>query len=265
MALLTEALRGEGAVLVDEAGERFMVGRHPDAELAPRDVVARAIWARLQAGGRVYLDATAAVGASFPERFPTVFDLCLEDGIDPRTQPVPVAPAAHYHMGGVATDLDGRASLPGLWAVGEVSCTGVHGANRLASNSLLEATVFGQRAGEAVRAAGAPPVEATAAFAAPDPGPVPGDQGGVVSELRRTMWQGVGVVRDGPGLAAALERLEDLARRLPPGASEARNMMEAGGLIARAALARTESRGAHYRSDYPEPDPAWEGPLREEP
>ena len=265
MALLTEALRGEGAVLVDEAGERFMVGRHPDAELAPRDVVARTIWARLQAGGRVYLDATAAVGASFPERFPTVFDLCLEDGIDPRTQPVPVAPAAHYHMGGVATDLDGRASLPGLWAVGEVSCTGVHGANRLASNSLLEATVFGQRAGEAVRVAGAPPVEATAAFAAADPGPIPGDQGGVVGELRRTMWWGVGVVRDGPGLTAALERLDDLARRLPPGASEARNMVEAGGLIARAALARTESRGAHFRSDYPEPDPSWEEPLREEP
>ena len=264
MALLTEALRGEGAVLVDDAGERFMVGQHPDAELAPRDVVARAIWARLQTGGRVYLDATAAVGASFPERFPTVFDLCMEEGIDPRTQRVPVAPAAHYHMGGVATDLDGRASLPGLWAVGEVSCTGVHGANRLASNSLLEATVFGHRAGEAVRAAGAPPVEATAAFAAADPGPVPGDQGGVVSELRRTMWQGVGVVRDGPGLTAALERLEGLARQLPLGASEARNMVEAGGLIARAALARTESRGAHFRSDYPEPDPAWEGPLREE-
>ena len=155
MALLTEALRGEGAVLVDETGERFMVGQHPDAELAPRDVVARAIWARLQAGSRVYLDATTAVGAVFPERFPTVFDLCLEDGIDPRVQPVPVAPAAHYHMGGVATALDGRTSLPGLWAVGEVSRTGVHGANRLASNSLLEATVFGQRAGEAVRAADA--------------------------------------------------------------------------------------------------------------
>jgi len=265
MALLTEALRGEGAVLVDDAGERFMVGRHPDAELAPRDLVARVIWARLQSGSRVYLDATGAVGASFPERFPTVFDLCVEDGIDPRTQPVPVAPAAHYHMGGVATDLDGRASLPGLWAVGEVSCTGVHGANRLASNSLLEATVFGQRAGEAVRAASAPPVEATAAFAGPDPGPRRGDLGGVVGELRRTMWQGVGVVRDGRGLTAALDRLDDLARRLPPGASEARNMVEAGRLIARAALARTESRGAHYRSDYPEPDPAFDGPLREGP
>jgi L-aspartate oxidase len=257
MALLTEALRGEGAVLVDDTGDRFMVGQHPDAELAPRDVVARAIWARLQAGSRVYLDATAAVGASFPDRFPTVFDLCLEDGIDPRTQRVPVAPAAHYHMGGVATALDGRASLPGLWAVGEVSRTGVHGANRLASNSLLEATVFGQRAGEAVRSAGAAPVEATAAFAAADPGPVPPDLSELVAELRRTMWEGVGVVRDGPGLTTALERLEDLARRLPPGASEARNMVDAGRLIARAALARTESRGAHYRSDYPATDPAW--------
>ena len=257
MALLTEALRGEGAVLVDDTGNRFMVGQHPDAELAPRDVVARAIFALLQAGGRVYLDATAAVGASFPERFPTVFELCLEDGIDPRTQLVPVAPAAHYHMGGVATALDGRASLPGLWAVGEVSRTGVHGANRLASNSLLEATVFGQRAGEAVRAADPAPVEATGAFAAADPGPVPADLGELVSELRRTMWEGVGVVRDGPGLTAALEHLAGLAARLEPGASEARNMVDAGRLIARAALARTESRGAHYRSDYPAADPAW--------
>ena len=257
MALLTEALRGEGAILVDDTGSRFMVGQHPDAELAPRDVVARAIWARLQAGHRVYLDATTAVGASFPDRFPTVFDLCLEDGIDPRTQAVPVAPAAHYHMGGVATGLDGRASLPGLWAVGEVARTGVHGANRLASNSLLEATVFGQRAGEAVRAAAPAPVEATAAFAAADPGPAPGDLSALVAELRRTMWEGVGVVRDGPGLTATLERLAGLAGRLEPGASEARNMVDAGRLIARAALARTESRGAHYRSDYPATDPAW--------
>ncbi|MBN2112977.1 MAG: L-aspartate oxidase [Acidimicrobiia bacterium] len=257
MALLTEALRGEGAVLVDDDGRRFMVEVHPDAELAPRDVVARAIWARLQAGGRVFLDATAAVGASFPERFPTVFSLCLEDGIDPQTQPVPVAPAAHYHMGGVATDLEGRTSLPGLWAVGEVSCTGVHGANRLASNSLLEATVFGHRAGQSVRAAAAPAVEATAAFAAADPGPAPGDVSGPVADLRRTMWDQVGLVRNGGGLTSALEHLDELALLLPFGASEARNMVDAGRLIARAALARPESRGAHYRSDFPAPDPAW--------
>jgi L-aspartate oxidase len=258
MALLTEALRGDGAILVDDHGNRFMPSCHPDAELAPRDVVAREIWTRLQAGTRVYLDATAAVGAAFPERFPTVFDLCMEDGIDPRVEQVPVAPAAHYHMGGVATDLDGRASLPGLWAVGEVSCTGVHGANRLASNSLLEATVFGQRAGEWVRAADAPPVEATAAFAAADPGEDPGDLSAVVADLRRTMWEKVGVVRDGAGLGSAVEHLDGLARRLPPAASEARNMIDAGRRIAAAALARTESRGAHYRSDYPAASPAWE-------
>jgi L-aspartate oxidase len=258
MALLTEALRGEGAVLVDDSGERFMVEEHPDAELAPRDVVARAIWRRLQGGHRIFLDATAAVGDDFPRRFPTVFGLCLEDGIDPRRQPVPVAPAAHYHMGGVVTGLDGATSWPGLWAVGEVARTGVHGANRLASNSLLEATVFGERAGRAVLAAAGPPVSAEAAAAtAGDPGESPGDMGGLVADLRRTMWEGVGVVRDQAGMVKALEHLEALARRLEPGASEARNMVDAGRSIARAALVRTESRGAHFRADYPQPDPAW--------
>jgi len=255
--LLTEALRGEGAVLVDESGERFMVGEHPDAELAPRDVVARAIFRRRQGGGRVYLDGTRAVGESFPERFPTVFELCMEEGIDPRREPVPVAPAAHYHMGGVAADLDGCSSLPGLWAVGEVARSGVHGANRLASNSLLEATVFGQRAGEAVRSATLAPVDEGAAGSAPDPGLAPGDTAPLVRELRRVMEERVGVLRDGPGLAAGLEAIEALAARLEPVASEARNMIEAGRLIAGAALARTESRGAHFRSDYPEPDPSW--------
>lgn len=258
MPLLTEALRGEGALLVDEAGERFMVTEHPDAELAPRDVVARAIFRRRQGGGRVYLDATRAVGHSFPERFPTVFELCMAEGIDPRRQPVPVAPAAHYHMGGVAAALDGRSSLPGLWAVGEVACSGVHGANRLASNSLLEATVFGQRAGEAVRGAALDPVGEEAAALARDPGAAPDGTAPLVAELRRVMEERVGVVRDGPGLAAGLESINTLAGRLPPVACEARNMIEAARLIARAALARTESRGAHFRSDYPEPDPAWE-------
>ncbi len=258
MPLLTEALRGEGAVLVDGSGERFMVGEHPDAELASRDVVARAIFRRRQAGGTVYLDATKAVGQSFPDRFPTVFELCMEDGIDPRREPVPVAPAAHYHMGGVAADLEGGSSLPGLWAVGEVARSGVHGANRLASNSLLEATVFGQRAGESVRRAAPEPVdEASAVAAAADPGPAPGTTARLVEELRRTMDERVGVVRDRAGLVAALETIEALAARLDPVASEARNMIDAARLIARAALVRTESRGAHFRSDYPGPDPAW--------
>ncbi|HET7041406.1 MAG TPA: L-aspartate oxidase, partial [Gemmatimonadales bacterium] len=126
MPLLTEALRGEGAVLIDERGDRFMLIEHPDAELAPRDVVARAIWRQLIAGHRVFLDATRAVGEEFPEYFPTVFHLCQEHGLDPRTQPIPVAPAAHYHMGGIAVDENGRTSLPGLWACGEVTATGAH-------------------------------------------------------------------------------------------------------------------------------------------
>ena len=261
MPLLTEALRGEGAVLVDGSGERFMLGEHPDAELAPRDVVARAIFRRRQDGGSVYLDATS-VGASFPERFPTVFELCMEEGIDPRREPVPVAPAAHYHMGGVAADLDGRSSLPGLWVVGEVARSGVHGANRLASNSLLEATVFGQRAGESVRATRPAPVDETRALeAAAVPGPVPAAEvtDPVVTELRRVMDERVGVVRDRAGLAAGIEVVEALATRLEPVASEVRNMVDAARLIARAALVRTESRGAHFRSDYPAPDPAWVG------
>ena len=151
MPLLTEALRGEGAVLIDDQGLRFMMGEHPDAELAPRDVVARAIWKQSMAGHGVFLDAREAVGEEFPEHFPTVFHLCQEHGLDPRTQPIPVAPAAHYHMGGIAVDDNGRTSLPGLWACGEVTATGAHGANRLASNSLLEALVFGARVADDLR------------------------------------------------------------------------------------------------------------------
>ncbi len=157
MPLLTEALRGAGATLVDEEGRRLLVDAGPQAELLPRDVVARALWSALASGRRALLDAREAVGESFPERFPTVFESCRRHGLDPRLEPIPVAPAAHYHMGGVDVDLDGRTSVPGLWAAGEVACTGVHGANRLASNSLLEALVFGARvAGEPRRGAAAP-------------------------------------------------------------------------------------------------------------
>ena len=137
--LATEALRGEGAVLIDATGARFMTRYHPDAELAPRDVVARAIHAEREAGRGAFLDARAAVGARFPKEFPAVFAACMAGGIDPRTQPIPVAPACHYHMGGIATDAEGRTSLAGLYAAGECASTGVHGANRLASNSLVEA------------------------------------------------------------------------------------------------------------------------------
>ncbi len=258
MPLLTEALRGEGAILVDDSGERFMPRQHPDGELAPRDVVARAIWHRLAMGRRVFLDATEAVGSRFPDRFPTVFGLCLEEGIDPRIDPVPVSPAAHYHMGGVVTDLDGRASLPGLWAVGEASRTGVHGANRLASNSLLEGLVFGGRAGRSVRASDAAPAARVDLLrAAVDPGPEPADASDVIEVLREVMWDRVGVVRHGEGLRVALETIDRLVDKLEPGVSEASGMLTSARLIATAALARPESRGGHSRDDYPRTDPAW--------
>jgi L-aspartate oxidase len=356
LPLLTEALRGEGAVLIDDRGTRFMSEEHPDRELAPRDVVARAVWRRLAAGRQVFLDARAAVGERFPERFPTVYALCRQRGLDPRREPLPVAPAAHYHMGGVAVDANGRTSLPGLWACGEVAATGAHGANRLASNSLLEALVFGARVAADLRGGGPPSgggepwvaaegeelwsvaeKEAWAAGAGREPLPAPG-RGAAISEpgesmepresgepgepaaplaisescgaweaweasaepaasealtesaarpegaaviesapaelalaVRRLMWERVGLVRDEGGLRSALRDLERLAARCrgprgcgrgQDGASavafgEARNLLATGRLVAAAALARRESRGGHFRSDYPAPDPSW--------
>ena len=151
--LATEALRGEGATLIDAHERRFMKSVHADAELAPRDVVARAVHRQIKTGQGAFLDARASVGKAFPDRFPAVFAACMGGGIDPRVTPIPIAPAAHYHMGGIATDLTGFTGVPGLWAVGECACTGVHGANRLASNSLLDGLVFGRRAAEALREA----------------------------------------------------------------------------------------------------------------
>lgn len=275
MPLLTEALRGEGAVLLDAAGHRFMVAEHPAAELAPRDVVARALHQRLAAGVRVFLDARRAVGEAFPRRFPSVFALCREHGLDPRREPIPVAPAAHYHMGGIDVDLWGRASLPGLWACGETASTGAHGANRLASNSLLEALVFGGRVAADVRRNLPSPVAAARALAAvpaalplPEAGawgggrrwPVDGE--GVVAAVRRLMWERVGLVREARGLAAALSRLEELAAAHPGLAGEARNLLFAARLVTAAACERRESRGGHYRADFPAPDPAWARRLR---
>jgi L-aspartate oxidase len=259
LPLLTEALRGEGAVLLDGHGRRFMLDEHPDAELAPRDVVARAIWKRLVEGDRVVLDTRGAVGESFPERFPRVFELCREHGLDPRTEAMPVAPAAHYHMGGIWVDSDGRTSLPGLWACGEVTATGAHGANRLASNSLLEALVFGARVAEDLRTVPVRPVRAASLRIAS--GSERGRHGGRDEELtaavRRLMWEKVGLVRDEAGLASALADLDRLAARYPEAAGEARNLLAVARLVTAAALARRESRGGHFRSDLPAPDPAW--------
>jgi L-aspartate oxidase len=248
--LLSEALRGEGAVLVDDRGERFMVRAHPDAELAPRDVVARAIWYQQARGRRTFLDATQAIGNAFPQRFPTVWRHARDAGFDPRSDPLPVTPAEHYHMGGIATDSHGRASLPGLWAVGEVAATGLHGANRLASNSLLEAMVFGAAASRSVMAG--PPVTtplagikiAAGAFAAAD-----GEDAAPLNAIRRLMWERVGLVREQQGLGGAIA---ELARMHRPGLSTAsRNALLVCRLIASAAMKRAESRGAHWRSDYP--------------
>ncbi|ATQ41544.1 L-aspartate oxidase [Caulobacter mirabilis] len=237
--LATEALRGEGAVLVNGLDESFMAAYHPAAELAPRDVVARAIHAEIAAGRGAFLDARQAVGDHFPTEFPGVFAACMSAAIDPRSQLIPVAPACHYHMGGVATDAQGRTSLDGLFAAGECASTGVHGANRLASNSLLEAAVFGVRAGEAAR-------EATPAQARVQPArPLPDLKGAALLTLRRAMSADAGVVRDAQGL----ERLIDTVDGLKAAHGEG-PILTTASLVARAALERRESRGGHYRADF---------------
>jgi L-aspartate oxidase len=239
--LATEALRGEGAKLINADGTPFMARYHAAAELAPRDVVARAIAAERRAGRGAFLDARAAVGEAFPHEFPAVFAAAMAAGLDPRRQPIPVAPAVHYHMGGIETDLAGRTSLPGLFAAGECAATGAHGANRLASNSLLEAAVFGARAGRAAAAAGDPgtaPLPAVPAPELPD---------AALQSLRRAMSRDAGVVRDAAGLtrlAAEIDALEAAHGRALP--------LVAARLVAEAALARRESRGAHFRTDYPQ-------------
>ena len=253
LPLATEALRGEGAALVDAGGRRFMRDLHPDAELAPRDIVARAVFAEWRAGRRPMLDTREAIGAEIDARFPTVAACCRALGIDPVSEPIPVAAAAHYHMGGVAVDEAGRTSLPGLWAVGEVSSTGLHGANRLASNGLLEALVYGRAAARDIAAAlGAPGPAAEAYFSLPAGSVAPPP--GAVAALRETMTGQVGVSRSAEGLRAALGAIAALEA-----GSESpvfRAMTAAATLIAAGALARAESRGGHYRTDFPEANPA---------
>jgi L-aspartate oxidase len=254
--LATEALRGEGAILIDRDGRRFMPDYHRDAELAPRDVVARALAAEIAAGRGAFLDARAAVGAAFPVKFPTVFETCTSAGIDPREQPIPVAPAQHYHMGGVLTDANGRTSIDGLWACGEVASTGVHGANRLASNSLLEAVVFGARIAQDIQGLLPSPKVALWSVHRNVDEPELGSRAEtrVIDLVRRTMTDRVGVVRDAAGLGAALDLFEDLAGH--PHDAATLNALTAARFVAAAALAREESRGGHYRSDFPAADPA---------
>jgi L-aspartate oxidase len=255
--LLTEALRGEGGRLRNASGERFMQRYHPLEELAPRDIVARSIVAEMQRTGspHVFLDMTHLPAEHVKARFPRVHETCLRYGVDITRDLTPVHPAAHYAMGGVRTDLEGRTSLPRLFAAGEVAATGVHGANRLASNSLLEALVFGARAGRKMRE------WAGARILQPPSLPPPEFPDISEEELRRLAWENCGILRSGEGLAAALDRVESVPMRPCPYPNRAlfelRGMREIVRLIARCGLARKESRGAHYRTDYPEKNPAY--------
>jgi L-aspartate oxidase len=254
MPLLTEALRGEGALLVDAHGRRFLPQYHPMAELAPRDIVARAIFWQYDRGlGGAYLDASSIV--DFADRFPTVNAHAHSVGLDPAEHLLPVSPAAHYYMGGIDTDANGRTTVPGLWAVGECSSTGAHGANRLASNSLLEGLVFGARvAADVIGAQAEPEGETRAPKEAFD---LPLVAGPALEDLRQIMWDRVGLVRTGSGLWEARNALLDLdpvLRRTISG----RVAVELSLMVILASLRRSESRGGHYRADYPEPDPMQE-------
>ncbi len=239
--LATEALRGEGAILRDGSGEAFMARYHEKAELAPRDEVARAIDSEIKAGRGAFLDATVAVGEAFPAHFPTVFAACMAAGIDPRIKPIPVAPAAHYHMGGVVADAWGRSTLDGLSVCGECASTGAHGANRLASNSLLEAVVFAARIAERLKSADLGEALASEGNVPQD---LPGER---LQSLREDMAHYCGVVREADGLRTVLDRIDAAEGEHGP----ARALI-ASRLIAGAALAREESRGGHFRSDYPD-------------
>lgn len=237
LPLISEAVRGEGAVLVDGEGRRFMADV-PGAELAPRDVVARAIHAEIARGRKVYLDARGLCNGAFAERFPAIDAICRTFGVDPSRDPIPVRPAVHYHMGGLATDLSGRTTVPGLWAVGEVASTGLHGANRLASNSLLEAAVMAPRVADSVAGA---PARGSAHYAAPavDTGDA------ALEQVRRIVGRDLALIRDEAGLTRAVTQLLPLADTSDPAL--------VGLTMAVAAFDRRESRGAHWRSDYPAP------------
>ncbi|MEH1017387.1 L-aspartate oxidase [Micromonospora sp. CPCC 206060] len=263
--LVSEALRGEGAHLVDADGKRFMLGQHELAELAPRDVVAKGIHRVLLATGadHVFLDARHLGGEFLARRFPTIVASCLAIGVDPAVDLIPVAPAAHYASGGVRTDLHGRTSIPGLYACGEVACTGVHGANRLASNSLLEGLVFSRRIAEDI-AVGLPEQQ--------QPAPTGAWLGGagwvtpaeVRAPLQRAMTRGSGVLRSADTLTAAAGVLADLGtgRGTPGTASwEATNLMTVASALVAAAYARQETRGCHWREDFPAADDRWRGHL----
>ncbi len=266
--LLSEAMRGEGAVLRNAQGDRFMLNVHPEAELAPRDVVSRAIMTEIRASGRdeVFLDLRHLKAGFVQKRFPRIYETCLSYGLRADRDLLPIHPAAHYMMGGVRSDTDGRTSLPGLFACGEVACAGVHGANRLASNSLLEGVVFGKRAGNSARE------QLSRPFNAPDslfrsfvkkPASSAelsaGEIGAARKAIQRVMWEHVGIIRDAEGLESAANELRKLSWledtvTADAHALETRNIFYTAAAILYAAKMRTESRGAHFRADFPSRD-----------
>jgi L-aspartate oxidase len=257
--LVSEALRGEGAHLLDEDGKRFMVGQHELAELAPRDVVAKGIYRAMRASGagNVWLDARHV--PDLATRFPTITASCLAAGIDLTVELIPVAPAAHYASGGVRSDLHGRTSIPGLYACGEVACTGVHGANRLASNSLLEGLVFARRIAEDI--AGGLPAQADPVLPEAGGSLVPAD---IRHPLQQAMTAGAGVLRSAESLAGTGRALSGLA--IPGGRPytaswEAANLLTVASALVAAAAQREETRGCHWREDYPDASDGWRGHL----
>ena len=278
LPLLTEALRGAGAVLLDQSGQRFMAAEHEDAELAPRDVVARAIQQRTLSGQAVYLDLRPVINSGQTTLFPQALDAARDAGLDPAAEPLPITPAAHYHMGGVQVDRDGRTSIDGLWACGEVATAGIHGANRLASNSLLEGLVYARKVAKDIckqsarkwegvhRSPEIPSINST---------PTPDELNMMFDTVRRTMSVFVGISRSADGLESALAILIKQDRQLQKASSkhpgtnvathesllgyyEIRNVVLVARLVTLAALQREESRGAHYRDDYPGIRSAWE-------
>ncbi len=278
LPLLTEALRGAGAVLLDQSGQRFMIAEHEAGELAPRDVVARAIQHRTSSGQAVFLDLRHIIDSGQATLFPQALDAARKAGLDPASQPLPVTPAAHYHMGGVQVDRDGRTSINGLWACGEVATTGIHGANRLASNSLLEGLVYAQRVAKDICSLSIR--KRTGAHGKPDLPPVISmlasvELNAMLDTVRRLMSKFVGISRSANGLESALSMLIDLdlQRRKADSPSpptdfamheallrccEVRNVVLVARLVTLAALQREESRGAHYRDDYPTTCSTWE-------
>lgn len=245
LPLITEALRGAGAALITGDGRRFMAALHSQGDLAPRDIVARAVWDEIARGHAVYLDARP-LGNSVRTRFPSFFQACARRGVDPRVSPIRVVPAAHYHMGGIRVDLHSMSTVPGLYAVGEVACTGVHGANRLASNSLLEAIAFGRALGERLSRTAAAPVNPGAVDEPSCSGmrAASANDDLVLARMRQLMWSECGIVRTQEGMQMALQQLQVLERRCLPGAPALRQLLVAR-LILEAAIRRKQSVGAH--------------------